>query len=132
MSELAVPHWLRGLERRFEEITQLLAAAETPEWAKQLERKIDHVLNLQGVIISDQDHLNSVVTALSADFAAIIADLQAQPGAAALDFTAADALVASSDATVASLTPAPAPEQAAADQPLATNPAPVDTSVASV
>lgn len=82
---------------------------------------MDQLLYFQGVIISDQDHLNTVVTALSADFATVIADLQAQPQAAALDFTAADALVASANAQAAALTPA---------APVVTDPAPADTSVA--
>lgn len=106
---LALPHWLRGLEGSLEEIKELLNLATMPVWAARLEKKIDALLKLEGIILTDQDHLNSDVAVLSAAFTTIIADLQAQPAAAALDFTAADALVAQVQAAVPAAPVVPTP-----------------------
>lgn len=82
--------------------------------SKQL-TAIQKTLTAQGVIMSDvnanQTHLDTDITALTANFATVIAELKAQAAAGApLDFTAADALVASEAAeATADAPPAPAP-----------------------
>lgn len=111
------PHWA-------EQLTHQLTAA-----LLRLEKKINLILDLEGVIITDQDHLNTDVASLTASFGAIIDALKQQPGAAALDFTAADALVQ----TVAAAVPvAPVAPAAPVAEPAPVEPAaPVaDTSVA--
>lgn len=66
---------------------------------------------------NDQDHLDADVSAESTSFAQVLAELKAQEGADKLDFTKADAFVASVQSEAAA--DAPAPVQSAAVDPLA-------------
>lgn len=64
----------------------------------RMEVKLDSVLELLGVIISDQEHLDADVAALVEAAKAIGAEIEAlksQPAAAAIDFTGLDSVVAS-------------------------------------
>lgn len=58
--------------------------------------KVNQILDLLGVIISNQEHLDAEVAALTAAAAAIageIASLKAQPAAEAIDFSGLDSVV---------------------------------------
>jgi len=73
----------------------------------RIEHKLDHANKTLGRIMTDQEHLDADVAALTTAVGVIaqeIADLKNQPGAGALDFTGLDAAVAA----VAGLEPAPA------------------------
>ncbi len=94
-----------------------------PAWASHLlmhivsvESRLDLLESLMTSFADDQAHLDSDIQSLTdafTSFETIISGLKAQPGAETLDFTAADALVASVQAAVS------------ADQPPASDPAPV-------
>lgn len=85
----------------------------------RIERLLVRVLQEQGIIVTDQEHLDADVAQLATAVGVIaqeISDLKNQPGAGALDFTGLDAAVAS----VAGLEPAPAePPADGGDQPAA-------------
>jgi hypothetical protein len=117
------PHWARQLSAAIRELTVRLAVA-----LPRLEVKSNITHDLLGVLITDQDHLNTDIQSLATDFAAIIQALKDTPPATPLDFTAADALVASVHAAV----PA-APVTEPVTEPVTDPTAPVDggTSVAS-
>jgi archaellum component FlaC len=73
----------------------------------RIEHKLDHALTTLGELMTDQEHLDADVAALTTAVAVIaqeIADLKSQPGAGSLDFTGLDAAVAA----VAGLEPPPA------------------------
>lgn len=101
------------------------------EWKKEqlylrsidpVEQKFNTILDTLGVIISNQEHLDADVAALTAAAAAIsseIAALKAQPSAESLDFTGLDNVVE----TLQGLVPAPA---APADEVPAAPAAPAD------
>jgi len=74
---------------------------------ESVQEKLNRILDLLGVIISDQEHLDADVSALVAAAAAIsdeISALKAQPAAASVDFTGLDRVVG----TFQGLVPAPA------------------------
>jgi len=88
---------------------------ETPEWAKQLLHGVARLHKQMEKLMSDQTKLDSDVAALTAGLDAVekeIADLKAQPPAAALDFTKLDAAVARLQSDSPAPTPAPAPAPA--------------------
>ena len=98
-------------------------------WAKQVSRDLAAIKGALGIVIeneehimTDQDHLDADVQALTTGLDAIeaqIAALKAQPGGTALDFTALDAVVArvKGDATPPAAEPTPAAEPAPAEVP---------------
>ena len=78
--------------------------------------EVEVILKRLETAMTDQEHLDSVVAALTADLKTLtdeIASLKAQlaavpPPAAPLNFAAADALVAQANADAAAAAPAPA------------------------
>jgi hypothetical protein len=67
----------------------------------QITRRLDR-------IVTNQEHLDADISGLKTAMATVIAELKAQPGAGALDFTAADQLLADTQAEAATDAP-PAP-----------------------
>lgn len=81
------------------------ADIEFDELAALVVHLIQHVIDLENTMTSNQEHLDTDITALTDAFGSletVITGLKSQPGAENLDFTAADALVASVQAAVTS------------------------------
>jgi hypothetical protein len=89
---------------------------EWPDWARHINAAVNHLAEQQERIMSDQDQLNTDVAALTAaetgivnEIAGLKAQIAAGTPAAALDFTALDAVTSRLTADV----PAPAAPVAA-------------------
>ena len=77
---------------------------------ERIANQLDHLTTQQGTIMSNQEHLDSAVATLTAQFAEVqaeIENLKNQPAAEQLDFTALDAAVQSVSDAVPDAEPAP-------------------------
>lgn len=84
-----------------------------PDWAREILAALEEMGTLMTGFASDQAHLDADVHAIGQQFATVIAELKAQHDAGQpLDFTAADALVASVTAEATADAPAPPVETA--------------------
>lgn len=82
--------------------------APWPDWARHIASHLNYLNELMENMMTDQDKLDTDVAALTSGVAAVeaeIAALKAQPAAAALDFTALDAVTAKLTADTAPAAP---------------------------
>lgn len=93
---------------------------------------LEHLVAVEAQMTSNQQHLDTDITALTQAFGsleAVIDGLKSQPGAEALDFTAADALVSSVSAVVTADQPPAVPSDPQGDVTAPTGDTPIGDGV---